>query len=96
MKNLSRKEAAKIAGENPDYMIQDMFEAIERKDYPKWNVYVQVMDPSEAEKFRWNIFDMTKVWPHKEFPLRRIGRLTLNQNVGIRNRIKEEIDTNSY
>lgn len=77
-------------------MIQDMFEAIERKDYPKWNVYVQVMDPSEAEKFRWNIFDMTKVWPHKEFPLRRIGRLTLNQNVGIRNRIKEEIDTNSY
>ncbi|KAJ5610827.1 Catalase mono-functional heme-containing [Penicillium lagena] len=82
IKNFTREEATKIAGENPDYMIQDMFEAIERGDYPKWNVYVQVMDPSEAVNYRWNIFDMTKVWPHNDFPLRQIGQITLNRNPG--------------
>ncbi|KAJ5392361.1 Catalase mono-functional heme-containing [Penicillium cosmopolitanum] len=82
VKNFTREEATKIAGEDPDYMIRDMFEAIERKDYPSWDVFVQVMDPSEAENYRWNIFDMTKVWPHEDFPLRNIGKLTLNQNPG--------------
>ncbi|KAJ5995787.1 Catalase mono-functional heme-containing [Penicillium waksmanii] len=82
VKNFSRQEATKIAGEDPDYMIRDMFEAIERKNYPVWDVFVQVMDPSEAENYRWNIFDMTKVWPHEDFPLRNIGKLTLNRNPG--------------
>ena len=57
-----------------------MFDAIATGNLPQWNVYVQVMDPSEAEKYRWNIFDMTKVWPHADYPLRQIGRLTLNEN----------------
>jgi catalase len=83
VKNFTREEATRIAGQNPDFLIQDMFEAIEKGDYPTWNVYVQVMDPSEAERYRWNIFDMTKVWPHKDFPLRQIGKLTLNRNVRI-------------
>lgn len=83
MKNFTREEATRIAGENPDFLIQDMFEAIEKGSYPTWNVYVQVMDPSEAESYRWNIFDMTKVWPHKDFPLRQIGKLTLNRNVSV-------------
>lgn len=39
------------------------------------------MDPKEAETYKWNIFDMTKVWPHKDYPLRQIGRLTMNRNV---------------
>ncbi|KAJ5511072.1 Catalase, mono-functional, heme-containing [Penicillium expansum] len=82
IKNFTQEEATKIAGEDPDYMIRDMFEAIERKDYPSWDVFVQVMDPSEAESYRWNIFDMTKVWPHKDFPLRKIGKMTLNRNPG--------------
>ncbi|KAJ5701791.1 Catalase mono-functional heme-containing [Penicillium malachiteum] len=80
VKNFTREQATKMAGENPDFLIQDMFEAIERKEYPVWNVYVQIMDPSEAETYRWNIFDMTKVWSHKEFPLRQIGKLTMNRN----------------
>lgn len=58
-----------------------MFDAIASGNLPQWNVYVQVMDPSEAERYRWNIFDMTKVWPHEDYPLRQIGRLTLNENV---------------
>lgn len=62
-------------------MIRDMYEAIERKEFPEWDVFVQVMSPSEAQNYRWNIFDMTKVWPHKDFPLRKIGKMTLNRNV---------------
>ncbi|OQD98356.1 hypothetical protein PENSOL_c009G10744 [Penicillium solitum] len=80
IQNFTREEATKIAGENPDYMIQDMFEAIERGDYPVWNVYVQLMTPEEAEKYKVNIFDITKVWSHKDFPLQQIGRLTMNRN----------------
>ncbi|PHH74302.1 hypothetical protein CDD82_5015 [Ophiocordyceps australis] len=80
VKNLDRQTATKIAGENPDYLVQDLYNAIDRKDFPVWNIYVQVMDPSDAEKYKWNIFDMTKVWPHKDYPLRQIGRLTMNKN----------------
>ncbi|KAL5360850.1 catalase-like domain-containing protein [Aspergillus floccosus] len=80
VKNLTREEATKLAGENPDHLVQDMYEAIDRGDHPVWNVFVQVMDPKEAENYKWNIFDMTKVWPHTDFPLRQIGRLTLNRN----------------
>ncbi|KAL4785400.1 catalase-domain-containing protein [Aspergillus varians] len=80
VENFTAEEATKVAGENPDHLIQDMFEAIEKGDYPVWNVYVQLMSPEEAENYRWNIFDMTKVWPHKDFPLQQIGRLTLNRN----------------
>lgn len=78
---MTREEATKIGGENPDFLIQDLYEAIEQGNYPVWDVYVQVMDPAQAEKYRWNIFDMTKVWPHSDFPLRQIGRLTMNRNV---------------
>lgn len=80
---MTKEESVRIAGENPDFLIQDLFEAIENGNYPVWNVYVQVMDAAQAEKYRWNIFDMTKVWPHADFPLRQIGRLTLNRNVSI-------------
>ncbi|KAM5489847.1 catalase A [Microsporum audouinii] len=80
VRNFTREEAEKMAGQNPDFLIQDMFDAIERKDYPSWTVFVQVMDPSQAENYCWNIFDMTKVWPHKDFPLRELGKLTLNRN----------------
>ncbi|KAJ5104757.1 hypothetical protein NUU61_002104, partial [Penicillium alfredii] len=80
VKNFTREEATRVAGENPDYLIQDMFEAIEKSSYPVWNVYVQLMSPEQAERYRWNIFDMTKVWPHEDFPLQQIGRLTMNRN----------------
>ncbi|KAK9358194.1 catalase-like domain-containing protein [Lipomyces starkeyi] len=69
--NLTREAAVKLA---------DLYDAIERGSYPIYNVYVQVMDPREAETYKWNIFDMTRVWPHKDFPLRQIGRLTLTRN----------------
>lgn len=79
-KGLTNEEAAALDGSNPDHARQDLFEAIERGDYPSWTLYVQVMTPQEAEKYRYNIFDLTKVWPHKDVPMQRVGRFTLNQN----------------
>jgi catalase len=81
IKNFTDEKAANIAGTNPDHNVQDLFEAIERKEFPSWTAYLQVMDPKDAEKYRWNIFDMTKVWPHADYPLQPFGKLTLNRNV---------------
>ncbi|KIJ53411.1 hypothetical protein M422DRAFT_155306 [Sphaerobolus stellatus SS14] len=77
---LTQEKATTLAGENPDYGIQDLFESIESGNYPSWTVYVQTMTSEQAEKFRYNVLDLTKVWPHKEFPLRPIGKVVLNEN----------------
>ncbi|EOO02269.1 putative catalase protein [Phaeoacremonium minimum UCRPA7] len=79
-KTFNNEEAGKMASENPDWHTQDLFEAIQRGEYPSWTAYVQVLTPEQAQKFRWNIFDLTKVWPQKEVPLRRFGKFTLNKN----------------
>ncbi|OLN97435.1 Catalase 1 [Colletotrichum chlorophyti] len=80
VKSFTQDEAVKLAGENPDYHTADLFEAIDKGDFPSWNVYLQVMEPKDAETYRWNIFDMTKVWPHSDYPLIPVGKLTLNKN----------------
>ncbi|KAI0261222.1 catalase [Gloeopeniophorella convolvens] len=77
---LDNETAGKLAGENPDYGIQQLFEAIESKNYPSWTVYAQTMTAQQAEQFRYNVLDLTKVWPHKEFPLRPIGKIVLDEN----------------
>lgn len=65
IKNLKASEAQRLAGENPDYATADLFNAIERGEYPSWSVYVQVMEPEDAKKYRFNPFDVTKIWSHK-------------------------------
>ncbi|EEQ92175.1 catalase [Blastomyces dermatitidis ER-3] len=79
-KTLTNEEATKLSADNPDWHTEDLFRAIERGEYPSWTCYVQVLSPEQAEKFRWNIFDLTKVWPQGDVPLRRFGRFTLNKN----------------
>ncbi|KAF8493591.1 catalase [Gautieria morchelliformis] len=79
-KTLSTETAGKLAGDNPDYGIQTLFESIEKGQYPSWTVYIQTMTPEQAEKFRYNVLDLTKIWPHKEFPLRQVGKIVLNEN----------------
>ncbi|MGB3905799.1 MAG: catalase [Anaerolineae bacterium] len=74
------EEAARIAGENPDYHTCQLFDAIERGDYPRWTFSVQIMPEAEAETYRWNPFDLTKVWPHADYPLIEVGVLELNRN----------------
>jgi catalase len=77
---LTNDEAAKIAGEDLDYHRRDLHAAIARKEYPKWNVYVQVMPEKDAETYFINPFDLTKVWPHQDYPLNPVGVLELNRN----------------
>ncbi|TFK65982.1 catalase [Pluteus cervinus] len=79
-KTLDNATATRLAGENSEYGIQTLFEAIESGKYPSWTVYIQTMTPEQAEKFRYNILDLTKVWPHADYPLRPIGKLVLNEN----------------
>lgn len=80
IKNLPVDKAAKISGDDPDYSIRDLYNAINKGDYPKWNFFIQVMTFEQAEKHRFNPFDITKVWSHKEFPLIPVGRVVLDRN----------------
>jgi catalase len=78
---MSITEAKKLAGEEPDYHSKDMYDAIERGDHPTWTFSVQVMTSKQAEEYHINIFDTTKIWPHSDYPLRDLGKLTLNRIV---------------
>ncbi|KAI8063717.1 catalase [Gilbertella persicaria] len=80
IKNLKADKAAQLAGTDPDYATRDLFNAIERGEYPSWTVYIQVMNPEDAKKYRFNPFDVTKVWSQKDYPLQPVGKLTLNRN----------------
>lgn len=80
IKNLTPAKAAELAGTDPDYATRDLFEAIERKEYPKWRVCLQIMSEKEAETYSVNPFDLTKTWSHKDYPLIEIGVMELNRN----------------
>ncbi len=80
IKNLTDDQSAKLIGEDRESHQRDLFESIEKGDFPKWAFKIQVMTQEQAEKFRWNPFDLTKVWPHSEFPLIDVGTLELNRN----------------
>ncbi|KAL6415795.1 catalase [Ilyonectria robusta] len=77
----SSAEAEKVAGANADYHHEDLWDAIVRGKYPAWKLYVQVMRPEQAETFGRALFDITKVWSHKDFPLIEVGKMTLNKNL---------------
>jgi catalase len=80
IKCLTGDEAAKVAGENPDSHQMDLLQAIDRGDYPTWTLKVQIMPAAQAKTYRFNPFDLTKVWPYEDYPLRVAGKLTLNRN----------------
>ena len=80
VKNLSPDVAAQIAGENPDYHTEDLFNAIEKGDFPAWKLYVQIMPLEDADTYRFDPFDVTKVWSQKDYPLIEVGRMVLNRN----------------
>jgi catalase len=80
IKNLTRQEATRLSGEDPDHATRDLFNAIARKEYPSWILEMQILTPEQAKDFRWDIFDITKVWPHAEVPPVKIGKLVLNRN----------------
>ncbi|KAF6201287.1 hypothetical protein GE061_005734 [Apolygus lucorum] len=80
IKNLPADKAAEIAGSDPDYSIRDLYNAIANKDYPSWTMYLQIMTEEQSQKVSFNPFDLTKVWPHKEFPLITVGKMVLDRN----------------
>ena len=79
-KHYTNEESAKIIGETREKYQEELFGAIERGDYPKWTLKVQVMPEADAEKTPYNPFDLTKVWPHADYPLIEVGELELNKN----------------
>ncbi|XP_064602677.1 catalase-like isoform X2 [Liolophura sinensis] len=80
IKCLMGPEAAAMEGNEPDYATRDLYNAISTGNFPSWSLYIQVMTYEEAERFRWNPFDLTKVWPQGEYPLIPVGRMVLNRN----------------
>lgn len=73
-------EAAEVIGRTRESTQEDLFGAIERGDFPKWKLFVQVMPETDAEKTPYNPFDLTKVWPHGDYPLIEVGLMELNRN----------------
>ncbi len=77
---LTNAEGDAIIAKDRESSQRDLFEAIERGEFPKWRFCVQIMPEKDAETYRWNPFDLTKVWPHKDYPLIDVGELELNRN----------------
>jgi len=78
--NLSDEEAAALIAKDRESSQRDLYEAIERGEYPRWTLKVQLMTEQQAAQAAFNPFDLTKVWPHKDYPLHEVGVLELNRN----------------
>lgn len=81
IQNFNNDGAVKMKGEDPDFAQRDLFEAIENGNFPRWNMRIQVMTEAQAATYLINPFDLTKVWPHGDFPLIDAGTIELNENV---------------
>lgn len=80
IKNFTRDEADQMKSKDPDHATRDLFDAIQRGEFPSWRVEVQIMTAEQAKTYRFDPFDVTKVWLHSDFPVMTIGRLVLNRN----------------
>ncbi|MFJ7906293.1 catalase [Kitasatospora sp. NPDC096204] len=80
IRSLTQDEANTLAGQDPDSHQRDLRESIERGEFPSWTVQVQIMPAADAANYRFNPFDLTKVWPHADYPPIEIGKLELNRN----------------
>lgn len=80
VKNMPTAKATVLAGQDPDYATRDLFAAIERGEFPSWTVKLQVIPEGQMPSLPFNPFDVTKVWPHAQFPVQEIGRMTLDRN----------------
>ena len=80
IQNLTREEADRMKSSDPDHATRDLFNAIKRGEFPAWRLEMQIMTPQQANQYRFDPFDVTKVWPHSDVPPVTIGRMVLNQN----------------
>jgi len=80
IQNLTDQEAEELVGKDRESSHRDLYESIENKDFPRWTLYVQIMPEKEAGTYHLNPFDLSKVWPHGDYPLIEVGVLELNRN----------------
>ncbi|MEW6349053.1 MAG: catalase [Thermodesulfobacteriota bacterium] len=80
IKNLTRQEAETMRAKDPDHATRDLFGSIAQGDFPSWTLEMQIMTPEQAKDFRFDIFDITKVWPHGDVPPITIGKMVLDRN----------------
>lgn len=80
IETLTNKEAEAIVGKDRESNQRDLFENIEKGNFPKWSFEIQIMSEEEAKKCSFNPFDLTKVWPHGDYPMIKVGTMTLNEN----------------
>jgi catalase len=79
IKNFTGQEAKEMRGIDPDHAQRDLVAAIKNNNFPKWALKIQVMTDEQAKNFRFNPFDLTKIWPHADFPLIDVGVMELNE-----------------
>jgi catalase len=89
--SLTAGDAEKVQGKDLGSASKDLYEAIERGEFPKWDFYVQIMDDHEHAELDWDPLDDTKIWPEDRFPLRHVGVMTLNRNVEDHHNENEQI-----
>lgn len=80
IQNFTDAEATAMTAQDPDYHRRDLHDAIKRNEFPAWRLEMQIMPFEDAANYRFNPFDLTKVWPHSDYPPITIGRLVLNRN----------------
>lgn len=80
IQNLDIKRANQLLAEEPDYAARDLFNSIKNGNYPSWTLYVQLMTFDQAKKFKYNPFDITKIWAYSDFPLIPVGKIVLDRN----------------
>jgi catalase len=80
IKNLAGEEAEAIVGKDRESHQRDLDESIEKKDFPRWTMFIQIMPEKDAAKYRFHPFDLTKVWLKKDYPLIEVGVIELNRN----------------
>jgi len=80
IQNLTDAEAVELVGRDRESSQRDLYESIERGDFPRWTLYVQIMEEKDAGSYHLNPFDLTKVWPHADYPLIEVGFFELNRN----------------
>jgi catalase len=78
-KTFTNAEAIELSGTDPDFAQRELVNAIENGNYPKYALKIQIMDIKQAQEFQWNPFDLTKIWPHEDYPLINVGEIELNE-----------------
>ncbi|MEM8807519.1 MAG: catalase [Cyanobacteria bacterium P01_G01_bin.38] len=80
IKNFTEEQWMHLQGLEPRWATKDLYNAIDQGNYPSWTLKIQTMTDEQAKDFPWNPFDLTKIWPHADYPLQTVGRFELNRN----------------